>query len=156
MNSHVELSLLTCPLQTLISSQPYIFDWDFKTQKFNCITNLQKYLTPFRILNIFTNTILMNSACLYLIIGKGVMDPNSISMDTLFLTTVVLTLNWQVIGTSITVYRHRFSIVEFANNWYSEACKTFFSERKPCKTIKTLLEFILANSSGIYQNMKET
>lgn len=77
MAVYMNLALHTCPLQALISQKlnsNYTVWLDLKEHRFKCVPNAKPILTPFNILNIFTNTVLVSASALYILVGQEVFN----------------------------------------------------------------------------------
>jgi len=148
---NIELSLLTIPLQTFISELCYnsrwLYLWDKNTGSLVCVQTRKELMTPFNVINV-ASLAAIQCCCLYLIIGKGVMDTTSISLGYIFFTTILWLLNLMILGTLFGVYKDRFALVEFANNWMIEAKIQFFTQEKPCQNVQNLKDFLVILIKG--------
>jgi len=149
---NIELSLLTIPLQSFISdifnNSRWLYRWDKTAGRFVCVQSRKELMTPFNIINV-VSLAAIQLCCLYLIIGKGVMNTSSISLGYIFLTTILWLLNLMILGTLFGAYQDRFALVEFANNWILEAKAQFFTQEKPCQNVKNLKDFLVIFIKGM-------
>lgn len=151
MSGYMNLTLHTCPLQNLISQKfnsQYMIWLDLKTHRFKCISNAKPLLSPFNILNIFTNIVLLPVVTFYLVIGHGIIKPGSISMDTVFLTLTGWFRSSLVIATNVVVYQHRFALVAFGSVWYNWARDELRDPAVREQDVKTFGDFFIVLRLG--------